>query len=517
MKPVSRAVVRLGPGRELLLALMNPDTPLPECDIGWTWSHEWWYTWRGSEGRAGASHGANKPGAEGDTNGGIPGGAKCQNTTSVGGSWTNHTTSSTPRGGHSSNTPRSSEPNEAERMGPDILGKLHETNDLLADGHLGSGKRNEREYPKHRSGFLPFHYPRGDGSPSAAKLVNPDRQGVAASAPRMSHGSVTRSSVGKDDAHGVRFLGEVSFQIEQILTLVFENYKSLDESSPSGIKDVFGPATRVAAPALDPALKLYKMLHDILSLEIATRKSGLGNWYAILSYDASVRLCLHSWLRGGSSSLFKKWKFTAEGCIRSKKTIGKIKVQGLFVVLQENCFLLLVLPDGFGDDLIIEVQDSQGKYCGYALVQGKKHRQCVISREPKHEKVGKIQLYTNYSISADENSYKCTSVAVETIAYDNVFGDCDERPTVSAKKLVVATCMIVAESNVVSANDQEWLGLDIMGNLYGAHERGSGPTSKAAFGSGSSDHSRPWSPISRPSSRDDCFPVVLKGNYWEKR
>ena len=105
------------------------------------------------------------------------------------------------------------------------------------------------------------------------------------------------------------------------------------------------------------------------------------------------------------------------------------------------------LPDGFGDDLIIEVQDSKGKYCGHALVQvadiadesvlyldlvfglllflkqiclcvwrgqvfllalmqGEKHRQCIISREPEHEQVGKIQLHINYSTTADENSYK---------------------------------------------------------------------------------------------------------------
>ncbi|KAI3462116.1 hypothetical protein Pfo_018779 [Paulownia fortunei] len=69
----------------------------------------------------------------------------------------------------------------------------------------------------------------------------------------------------------VRILGEVSDQIEQILALVFENYKSLDESSPSGIVDVFGPATGVAAPALAPALKLYKLLHDILSPEAQSK------------------------------------------------------------------------------------------------------------------------------------------------------------------------------------------------------------------------------------------------------
>lgn len=64
-----------------------------------------------------------------------------------------------------------------------------------------------------------------------------------------------------------RILGEVEDQIEQILALVFENYKSLDESLPSGIIDVFRPASGHAAPALQPAVKLYTLLHDILSPE----------------------------------------------------------------------------------------------------------------------------------------------------------------------------------------------------------------------------------------------------------
>lgn len=66
-------------------------------------------------------------------------------------------------------------------------------------------------------------------------------------------------------------MGQVSEDIDQILTLVFENYKSLDESSPSGMVDVFGPATGVAAPVLAPALKLYKLLHDILSPEAQSK------------------------------------------------------------------------------------------------------------------------------------------------------------------------------------------------------------------------------------------------------
>ncbi|XAR62089.1 hypothetical protein NMG60_11016706 [Bertholletia excelsa] len=64
-----------------------------------------------------------------------------------------------------------------------------------------------------------------------------------------------------------RILGEVEDQINQNLALIFENYKSLDESSPSGMMDVFRPATGLAAPVLEPAVKLFTLLHDILSPE----------------------------------------------------------------------------------------------------------------------------------------------------------------------------------------------------------------------------------------------------------
>lgn len=70
--------------------------------------------------------------------------------------------------------------------------------------------------------------------------------------------------------HQNRILGEIKDQINQILGLAFENYKSLDESSLSGIMDVFRPATGVPAPALEPAIKLYTLLHDILSPEVQT-------------------------------------------------------------------------------------------------------------------------------------------------------------------------------------------------------------------------------------------------------
>ncbi|GAU17627.1 hypothetical protein TSUD_255020 [Trifolium subterraneum] len=59
-------------------------------------------------------------------------------------------------------------------------------------------------------------------------------------------------------------------QIEGLLATVFENYKSLDENSPTGLTDHFGPASDSAAPALHPALQVYSSLHDILSPDAQT-------------------------------------------------------------------------------------------------------------------------------------------------------------------------------------------------------------------------------------------------------
>ncbi|RHN58182.1 hypothetical protein MtrunA17_Chr5g0448351 [Medicago truncatula] len=59
-------------------------------------------------------------------------------------------------------------------------------------------------------------------------------------------------------------------QIERLLATVFENYKSLDENSPTGLTDHFGLASHSAAPALHPALQVYSILHDILSSDAQT-------------------------------------------------------------------------------------------------------------------------------------------------------------------------------------------------------------------------------------------------------
>ncbi|KAL2584785.1 hypothetical protein AAZV13_14G148900 [Glycine max] len=88
----------------------------------------------------------------------------------------------------------------------------------------------------------------------------------------------------------------------------------------------------------------------------------------------------------------------------------------------------MFFPDSLGDDLIVEVQDSKGKHFGRVLVQvaaiaddpADKLRWWPIYREPDHELVGKLQLYINYSTSADDNSHLKYGSVAETVAYDLV-------------------------------------------------------------------------------------------------
>ncbi|GFP83698.1 hypothetical protein PHJA_000513300 [Phtheirospermum japonicum] len=335
-------------------------------------------------------------------------------------------------------------------------------------------------------------------------------------------------------------------------------------------------SAEVEAPEMSAAKNKAVSSHSLPARYPSFHASGLGHWYGVLSYDACVRLCLHSWAKGcmeappflenecallrdafglkhvllqSEEELMRKdsSELVSEGVyVKSKKTIGKIKVQvrkvkmgvdpptgctftsvklssmvkldtfqlrlsnmksvvtaerktirrdriipvmtvngssmpqsmsyiivgarrylkevpelirigfsawrstsSSYEVVQESysCLLRLksspeedaarmqpgsgetrlFLPDGFGDDLIIEVHDSKGKYCGSALVQvadiadesGEKLRHCLIYREPEHEQVGKVQLSITYSTTPDEHNYKCASVA-ETIAYDCV-------------------------------------------------------------------------------------------------
>lgn len=81
-------------------------------------------------------------------------------------------------------------------------------------------------------------------------------------------GGVTIISLGLFSQRSI--LSDCETQIESLLATVFENYKSLDENSATGLTDNFGPAFDSAAPALDPAVQVYTSLHDILSVDAQT-------------------------------------------------------------------------------------------------------------------------------------------------------------------------------------------------------------------------------------------------------
>lgn len=59
-------------------------------------------------------------------------------------------------------------------------------------------------------------------------------------------------------------------QVERLLAEVFQNYKSLDENSPTGLADMSAPTSETAQPALAPAVQLYTLLHDILAQDAQT-------------------------------------------------------------------------------------------------------------------------------------------------------------------------------------------------------------------------------------------------------
>ncbi|KAG6414509.1 hypothetical protein SASPL_127311 [Salvia splendens] len=244
-----------------------------------------------------------------------------------------------------------------------------------------------------------------------------------------------------------KYCGHALVQVADILMNRYLILRCIHKAQIPFIRPFSG--RRLAAPALDPALKLYKWLHDILSPRLLREK---GNWYAVLSYDASVLLSLHSW----AGAVWELSPFLENECSLLRDVLGIIF---LFVEIEKfarrGCIgnaTGICLPDGFGDDLIIEVHDSKESIAGMLVFRwltflmnrcliltsslGNKHCQCVISREPEHEKLGKIQLYINYSTTADESSCKCIYICSRNYSLRLCFGDCDERPTVSAKKLV---------------------------------------------------------------------------------
>lgn len=80
---------------------------------------------------------------------------------------------------------------------------------------------------------------------------------------------------------------DVQEQVEQLLAVVFENYKSLDENSASGLADFSGPVVGSVAPALIPAVQIYTLLHDILSSE---PRNTLRNYFKVF-HDPTLTTC----------------------------------------------------------------------------------------------------------------------------------------------------------------------------------------------------------------------------------
>ncbi|GJV34175.1 DNA-directed RNA polymerase III subunit RPC6-like protein [Tanacetum coccineum] len=54
-------------------------------------------------------------------------------------------------------------------------------------------------------------------------------------------------------------------QMESLLSLDFQNYKSSDENSSTGLSEVLSPIPETAALALASAVQLYTLIHDILT------------------------------------------------------------------------------------------------------------------------------------------------------------------------------------------------------------------------------------------------------------
>ncbi|CAN6821506.1 unnamed protein product [Brassica oleracea] len=88
-----------------------------------------------------------------------------------------------------------------------------------------------------------------------------------------------------------RLLGEIDEQIQQILASAFENYKSLDELSFSGMKDVFESATGTPAPAIESSVRLYALLNDVLTPEAQLK---LCRYFQAASKKRSIRHLLET-------------------------------------------------------------------------------------------------------------------------------------------------------------------------------------------------------------------------------
>ncbi|CAN8299058.1 unnamed protein product [Cochlearia groenlandica] len=201
----------------------------------------------------------------------------------------------------------------------------------------------------------------------------------------------------------------------------------------------------------EPQHGCTSLKHEMVSKQIADLNSTLSSgWKAVKKVHVAPRVPTNS-------SLSQKSLSYLHACARYLKQVSKVLGKEFVTShtgprslksLQEkfSCTMrlkssteedqvktqpgsdetFLFLPDSIGDDLIVEVQDSKGQFCGRVLAQlaaivdepNEKHKWWAIYHEPDHERIGRIQLHINYLNNLDEKT-KCGLVA-ETSGYDLV-------------------------------------------------------------------------------------------------
>ncbi|ESQ40995.1 hypothetical protein EUTSA_v10015247mg [Eutrema salsugineum] len=199
-----------------------------------------------------------------------------------------------------------------------------------------------------------------------------------------------------------------------------------------------------------PRCNMPSLKHEIVSQPIAELNSTLSSgWKAVKRVHVAPRVPLNGsisekslaymracaqYLKQVTKALQKEFvtslngprslkaiqeKFSCTLRLKSCDEEDQIKTQ------PESGETFVFLPDSIGDDLIVEVRDSKGQFCGRVLAQlaaiadepkNEKLKWWAIYHEPEHERIGRIQLHINYSSSLDEKT-KCGLVA-ETPAYD---------------------------------------------------------------------------------------------------
>ncbi|KAF3563116.1 hypothetical protein DY000_02019333 [Brassica cretica] len=164
-----------------------------------------------------------------------------------------------------------------------------------------------------------------------------------------------------------------------------------------------------------PSLK-----HEVISQQLEELNATLYcGWKAVKSVHVTPQVT-------PKGSISRKSLEYMRACARYLKELKSYMEEDQVKTQPGSGETFFFLPESIGDDLIVEVRNSKGKFCGRVLAQlaaiveepSEKLKWWAIYHEPEHERIGRIQLHINYLSSLDEKT-KCGLVA-ETSAYDLV-------------------------------------------------------------------------------------------------